>query len=66
MSMPAQLTEKHPGGAFPDDSKTLLWLNSQREECNLLYQSRLAPDSPDCNDLLHTISMVQFRQEKQL
>jgi hypothetical protein len=36
MFMFAELTEKHPDWAFPEDFETILWLFAQREEQNLL------------------------------
>jgi hypothetical protein len=45
MSMFAELTEKHPGGAFPEDSETIFQLFRQREQHNLLYQSRFDADA---------------------
>jgi hypothetical protein len=62
--MSAELTEKHPGAVFPEDSETILWPFAQREEYNLLYQSRLDPDTKHCDDLLHGPSMAEFCQAK--
>jgi hypothetical protein len=59
------LTEKHLGGAFPEDSEANIWLFAQREECNLLYQSRLDPDAKSRDDVLHGPLMVEFRQAKE-
>jgi hypothetical protein len=43
MSLSAEIAESHPGAVFLDDSETFLWRFTQREEHNLVYQSRLDP-----------------------
>jgi len=63
MSMFQELTGKHPGGVFPEDSETILSPFVQQEESNLSYQSRLDSDISPCYDLLHETSMAEFRQE---
>jgi hypothetical protein len=63
MSLFQELTGKHPGEVFPEDSETILSPFPQPEEYSLPYQSRLDSDASRCYDLLQGTSMVEFRQE---
>jgi hypothetical protein len=65
MFIRAELIKKHPDGDFSEDSETMLWLCGQREEHNLLYQSRFNSDTKHCDDLMDGLSTVEFRQAKQ-
>jgi hypothetical protein len=65
MSMSGELTERHPGLAFPEDPEAILWLFAQRKEDNLLHQSLRDTGIKDCDDLSDGTSIVEFRQAKQ-
>jgi hypothetical protein len=62
--MSAKLSEKHPGAVFPEDSETIRWTFSRREEHNLPYQSRLNLDTRHCDDVLPGASVVELPQAK--
>jgi hypothetical protein len=63
--MSAELTQKYPACIFSEDSETIHWLFAQREEHNLLYQSRWDSEIKNSDDLLHRPSMAVFCQAKQ-
>jgi hypothetical protein len=48
--MSAKLAEKNPGWVVPEDSENILSLFAQREELDLLSQSRLDPNPRHCDD----------------
>jgi hypothetical protein len=48
MSLFQELTGKHPGGVFPEDSETILSLFAQQEESTLPSQRRLDSDTSPC------------------
>jgi hypothetical protein len=37
-----EIGRKYPGAVFHEDSEIIIWLFAQREEHNLLYQSRIS------------------------
>jgi hypothetical protein len=48
--MSGKSAEKHPGRVFLEDFEKILSLFAQREEHDLLYQSRLNPNTRHCDD----------------